>query len=158
MRSKTLVLMSALLICFLISNNPLVAQSKDRNNPTPLRSPKISGIASPAGTVYWYKLTAGPGELVIDMQVVGTSSAGGFTSGSARFVLYDRDMQEVMNESIWAGYNVERKNKSLRLKSKQDFLLAIGLGEGKDVREKSGGTYMIRFNGAIDLPPEKEER
>jgi len=53
MKSKALILVPAFLICFLISNNPLVAQSKDRNNPTPLLSPEIKGFTSPIGAVYW---------------------------------------------------------------------------------------------------------
>ena len=152
--------MSALLICLVISNGPLIAQSKDRNNPSPLQSPTISGIASPFGTIYWYKLTAGPGELVIEMWVGSSGTPSYYAEGSARFVLYDKDRQEVMNESISAGFIEveERKYKSLQLQSNQDFRLSIELGEERDPGGTSRGTYMIRFKGAIDLASEKEER
>jgi hypothetical protein len=65
-----------------------------------------------------------------------------------------------MNESISAGFIEveERKYKSLQLQSNQDFLLSIELGEGRNPGGTSRGTFMIRFKGAIDLPPEKEQR
>ena len=153
MGSKAPILIFAWLICFLISNSPLVAQSRDRNNPTPLLSPEIKGFAGADSSVYWYKLTAGPGELVMHMSVGcwGSRSCG----VSARFVLWDKNMQEVMDESlITETYFGEGKTQSLRLQSKQDFLLSIGQGS---VRGKPG-TYRILFKGAIDFPPEKEQR
>jgi len=159
MKSTISILIFALLICFPISKSPLFAQSRDKNNPTPLQSATISGIASPFGTVYWYKLTAGPGELEIEMWV-GSSGAPAYDlQGSARFVLHDKDGQEVMNESISAGFNKaeERKYKLLKLPSNQDFLLSIELGEGRNPGGTSRGTYMVRFKGAIDLPSKDSE-
>ena len=160
MGSKALILIFAWMICLLISNSPLVAQSRDRNNPTPLQTPTISGIASPFGTVNWYKLAAGPGELVIEMWIGSGGAPSYYAEGSARFVLYDKDWQEVMNEFISAGFvkAEERKYKSLQLQSNQDFFLSIELGEGRNPGGTSRGTYMIRFKGVIDLAPEKEER
>jgi hypothetical protein len=159
MGPKALVHLPALLICLFISNDSLVAQSKDRINPTPLQSPTISGFTSPIGVVYWYKLTAGPGELVIEMQVEGISNMfGRAVPSGARFVLYDGAMEEVIDEALFTSAAVERKKKSITLQGKQDFLMSIMLGEGMHLRDKAGGTYMIRFKGAIDLPPEGEER
>ena len=156
MGSKALVLVSAFLLCFLISNNLLVAQSTDRNNPTPLQSSKIKGFSVAVSTVYWYKLTAGPGELAMEMEVDCTG--GNYRCGiSARFVLYDRDMQEIMNEALSIGDPriLVRKKGSLKLQNKQDLLLAIAHGKTASWNE-IGGTYMIRFKGAIDLPSKIE--
>ena len=52
---------------------------------------------------------------------------------------------------------VERKNKSLMLQGKQDYLMSIMLGEEMHLRDKAGGTFMIRFKGAIDLPSKESE-
>ena len=162
MRSKALFLISALLICSLISNSSIFAQSKDRNNPTPLQSRVITGVIAPIGTVYWYKLTAGPGELVIEMQVVGEAAYFGTEAADAQFLLYDKDTKEFMNESISfpsqpPGAKPNRKNKSLKLQSKQEFLLVIKLGERMGPRNGPGAAYMIRFKGAIYLPLKESE-
>ena len=155
MRSNALVLMSALLICLVISNGPLIAQSKDRNNPTPLNSQVIKGFAGFDRSVHWYKLTAGPGELIVQM---GVGCAEGYGYGTcnvgARFVLWDKNMKAVMDESLASSFvGGEGKTQSLILQNKQDFLLSIGHGSGRGVP----GTYIIRFKGAIDLPPEESE-
>lgn len=146
--------MFAFLICILLSNSPLIAQSKARNNPTPLRSQQIRGFAGMDSSVHWYKLTAGPGELLVWMHVNCIErTAGGI---SARFALWDKNMQAVMDESLIAEAGQSKgKNQSLTLQSKQDFLLSIGHGSthGKP------GTYEIQFKGAIDIPSkENEER
>jgi len=156
MRSKDIILMSAFLICSLISSNPLVAQSKDRNNPTPVQSPVISALTSTIGEAHWYKLTAGPGELAIKMEV--RSCRDEYRCGSnARFVLYDKHMKEVMNESLSAiGYGAGTgKNRSLMLQSKHDFLLSVTPGK-VDSADKLVGTYTIRFKGPIDLQSERK--
>jgi hypothetical protein len=156
MGSKALILIVTLLICFLISNSPLLAQSKDRNNPSPLPSLQIKAYTSSIGEVYWYKLTAGPGELYIEMEAdCGNRSRCGI---NVQFILYYKDTQEIINESLsaWGGGGGMAKHISLKLEGKKDFLLSIV--PGLPGWATNPGTYMIRFKGAIDLPPEKEER
>ena len=153
MRSKALFLISALLICSLISNSSIFAQSRDRTNPTPLRSHQISGFAGADSSVHWYKLTAGPRELLVWMHVNCIERTCGGVS--ARFVLWDKNMQAVMDESLIADPGQsKRKNKSLILQSKQDVLLSIGHGSAHG----KPGTYEIQFKGALDLPPKESEK
>ena len=152
MKSNAPILIVALLICFLLSNSPLVAQSRDRNNPTQLLSPVIEGFAGADSSVYWYRLTADPGELIFHMRAdCFERDCGGI---SARFVLYDKNMQAVMDESLVADrYGSKSKNHSLSLQSRQDFLLSIGHGStgGKP------GRYRIQFEGAVDLPQKESD-
>lgn len=163
MKLKALPFMIAFLICFLISSRPLLTQSKDKNNPTQLKSPEIKAFASPPTVVYWYKLAAVPGELVVEMEVECENDLR--HGASAQFILYNKDMKEAMNEYLSVrskrpgpSYVKESQSRSLILDSKQDFLLAITPAEVEYVDPlRYPGTYMIRFKGAIDLSQKESE-
>jgi len=155
MKSKTLSLMFAFLLCALISTSPMIAQSMDKDNPTLLQSPEISGISEAMSDGYWYKLAAGPGDLLVEMEVVCWNSYQ--CVSSAQFILYDEDMQEVMNETLATKgrNNLRRIHATLNLQSKQDFLLSIT--NPKRMSLNAYGTYLIRFKGSIDLPTKENE-
>jgi hypothetical protein len=53
-----------------VSTGLAAAQSKDKNNPTKLTSPEIAGSTdSKSKESYYYTFMAGPGELIINIQV-----------------------------------------------------------------------------------------
>ncbi|MEJ2111596.1 MAG: hypothetical protein P8Z37_17140 [Acidobacteriota bacterium] len=158
MASKILAFVFALLLCLLLSITQLVAQSMDKDNPTPLQSAEIGGISNAVRDAYWYKFTAGPGKLIIDMEVQCWD--GRQCVSTVDLVLYDEAMTEVVNESLTTGssYTLRSKNVPIELDSNQVFLMSIR--NGRRISSNAYGTYVIRFKGAIDLPgsdrPEKD--
>ena len=150
MQSRIPALVFALLLCAQISIVSLVAQSMDKDNPTPLESAEIDGISNAVRDAYWYKFTAGPGELIIDMEVQCWDRRQ--CVSSVELVLYDEAMEEVVNESLTTGssYTMRSKNIPIELDGKKDFLLSIK--NGRRISSNSYGTYVIRFKGAIELP------
>lgn len=158
MRSSIPVLVFALLLCAQLSVVSLVAQSMDKDSPTQLESAEIGGISNAVRDAYWYKFTAGPGELIIDMEVQCWDRRQ--CVSSVEMILYDEAMEEVVNESLTTGssYTMRSKNVPIELESKQEFLMSIK--NGRRISSNSYGTYVIRFKGAIELPdsdrPEKD--
>ena len=154
MRSNTRVFIFSLLFFCFTAGSLLFAQSTDKKNPTPIESPEISGISNIIGDGYWYKLTAGPGELIIEMEVQCWNRYQ--CESSLHLVLYGPDMKEVMNKSLSTEgrYTLRNQKATLDLKSKQDFLLSVTSGRG--LGSSSNGTYIVRFKGSIDLPDGKK--
>ena len=150
MRSKTFCPLLILLFCSFMPGSVLAAQSMDRNDPTLLRSPEVSGISNAIGEGYWYEFAAGPGELAVEMEVQCWNRYQCISS--AQFVLYDSGRQELMNKSLSTGNRTTLKTEktSLKLREKQRILLYIT--NGTRISTSAYGTYIIRFKGAIDLP------
>lgn len=154
MRPRALFPLFVFLFCAIVFRGSLAAQSMDREEPTLLRSPEVSGISNAVGEGYWYKLTAGPGELNVEMEVQCWNRFQCISS--AQFVLYDTDMQEVMNKSLSTGSRttVKTENASLKLKDRQELLLYIT--NGTRISMSAYGTYIVRFKGAIHLPDKEK--
>jgi hypothetical protein len=154
MRPKTLRPLFVFLFgCFMCGSAP-AAQSMDREHPTLLESPEVSGISNAIGEGYWYRLAAGPGELKVEMEVQCWNRYQCISS--AQFVLYDAGMKEVMNKSLSTGSRttVRTENVSVKFKERQELLLYIT--NGTRISLSAYGTYIIRFKGAIDLPGKEE--
>ncbi len=154
MRSRNYCPLLVLLFCFFMPGRFLWAQSMDRDNPTLLHSPEVSGISNAIGEGYWYEFEAGPGELAVEMEVQCWNRYQCISS--AQFVLYDAVKQELMNKSLSTGNRTTLKTEktSLKLKDKQKILLYIT--NGTRISTSAYGTYIIRFKGAIDLPGEEK--
>src|ERR1017187_5319953 len=73
-------------------------KSKDRDHPTPLTSPEISGFIDQTvlGDYYYYSVTAGPGEVTFTFNV--ESGAGGVAN--VGFALFDVNSKQVFDTLV----------------------------------------------------------
>jgi hypothetical protein len=74
-----------------------VGQSTDRDNPTKLTSPEIAGFvdAQNAKIQYYYSFTAGPGEVVITLDV---KAVGKGNSVSFEYEIFDQDAKKIVGD------------------------------------------------------------
>src|SRR4030095_3523659 len=71
------------------------AQSRDKDKPTQIPSTELSGAsAKQDGRELYYSFTAGPGELVVTLDVEGLSGRSDRES-LVRLTFYDQDSREV---------------------------------------------------------------
>ncbi|MEO8072910.1 MAG: hypothetical protein ABI686_06655, partial [Acidobacteriota bacterium] len=74
---KIFFLLLAGLLVFCAASNDALAQSDDRDNPIPLRSNEITGNLNEHNEEHFYSFIAGPGELIITVDVKAKSSDQG---------------------------------------------------------------------------------
>ena len=100
MKTKKNVSRSAQVLLLAASIGIALSQSKDRDHPTLVTSPDITGFIDQTveNDNYYYSFTAGPGELTITFDV--ESTRGGSTVAAAVFSLYDVKGQQVFNQLV----------------------------------------------------------
>jgi hypothetical protein len=129
-------------IAFVSSTN---AQSKDRDNPTPLTSNEISDTIRPdnKGDNYHYSFVAGSGEITITLTVV----SGGHVN-QVHFDLYDEDAKWIAGKTVTAGRGTsEQVVEHVQITRRQPVLLRIILS-----RFYFGpGKYRVHISGAVDF-------
>ena len=121
-----------------------LAQSTDRDHPTPFTSTEINGELNAEDVEYFYSFTAGPGEVTITVDV---KSSGG-TTGIA-FELLDRDASKVLicceGAQADSTGGSGREVVSIKLGKRQTVVLHL-------TPFKYGtGTYRVRISGAVAL-------
>ncbi|MEP7338624.1 MAG: hypothetical protein ABI977_12870 [Acidobacteriota bacterium] len=125
----------------------VVAQSTDRDNPTKLTSPEISGIVDSrsAKSNFFYSFTAGPGEVAITLDVFKTGQYA-----SARYEIFDEDARSLVDDTGDAWTSSEsRKIKRFVLSRKVSLILKITPGQIWGGGES--GKFRLRISGAVDL-------
>ena len=140
-RSVSLSLGFLLFIVVALSGSA-AAQSKDRDHPTPVKSNEINGELDASGDEYFYSFLAGPGELIITVDV--KSSTG---QALLNFELLDKNAAAAILCCEFAQANEDgesaRNVKSVKLGKRQLVVLHVTVG-------KSGrGTYRVRLSGAV---------
>ena len=140
---KSLLLVASLLVLIGATSSAL-AQSTDRDHPTPFTSTEIKGELNAKEIEYFYSFTAGPGEVTLTVDV--TSSDG--TTGTA-FELLDADANKVLicceGAQADSTGTTGRDVKSIKLSKGQSVILHL-------TPFKYGtGTYRVRISGAVDV-------
>ena len=140
---KSLLLVASLLVLIGATSSAL-AQSTDRDHPTPFTSTEIKGELNAKEIEYFYSFTAGPGEVTLTVDV--TSSDG--TTGTA-FELLDADANKVLicceGAQADSTGTTGRDVKSIKLGKGQTVILHL-------TPFKYGtGTYRVRISGAVDV-------
>lgn len=131
--------------------------STDKNRPTPLTSPEISGFAdSKTPGNYYYSFTAGPGEIVMTANfdvAPGNLSTLGFMLGAC---LQGDDGKNVPIQDFppdrpmpCLGFTGKEPSSETRFKlqSRQTVLLKLTTGG----RGGSTGKYRLQFSGAVEF-------
>jgi len=114
------------------------AQSNDRDNPTPFTSNTVKGSGIGKKAEYFYSFTAGPGEVVLTMDL--KAKAG---STNADVEIFDAD-SKIFYFYPNATTTNEHAVKKFNLNSEQPLILRLAL-------DSSAGEYSIKLAGPIQL-------
>jgi hypothetical protein len=134
-------LLFAIFVFILTSAGSTLAQSSDRDTPTPLSSGTLSGNMNDHNAENFYSFTAGPGELTITVDVKARRN----DIGVLNFELLGRDASTALLCCEFAqgdGGGTGRDTKSIRLTKRQTIILHTTNGP------VGGGTFDVRLSGA----------
>ena len=138
---KQLLLVALVLIA---ATSSALAQSTNRDHPTPFNSDEIRGELNGKEIEYFYSFTAGPGEVTLTVDV---KSSGG-TTGTA-FELLDADANKVLicceGAQADSTGTTGRDVKSIKLGKRQTVILHM------TPFTYGTGTYRVRISGAAEL-------
>ncbi|WP_310484335.1 hypothetical protein [Chamaesiphon sp. VAR_48_metabat_403] len=116
--------------------NPSFAQSTDRDNPTPLTTNILSNPGKQnSKTVYYYSLTAKPGQITITLDS-DVGSVGGSSSTTVRIQTIDGNNLKTISASSNSG-NPKRQVDNIKFTSEIPVLLLIS----------SSGYHKIKIDG-----------
>jgi hypothetical protein len=127
-------------------NLPVVAQSTDRNNPTPITNRQITGYGG-VNRTYFYSFTAQPGDLSVTMRSQ-CSSALGFGASS---VLEDNTRGQLLDISPGAAYPDQPQSVTRNTNFSRTTSVIVRVEQYGGVE---GCSYQIDFSGsAISQTP-----
>ncbi|HKP46847.1 MAG TPA: hypothetical protein VJT50_09625 [Pyrinomonadaceae bacterium] len=130
---------SIVMLLFAATAIEISAQSQDRDNPTPLAANSIKGNGIGKKVEYYYGFSAGPGEIVITVDLKAKSG-----STNADVEIFDAEASKIFYYYPNATTQNERAVKKITLNDKQTLTLRIAL-------DSSAGEYAIKLAGAVDL-------
>ncbi|MBL8186464.1 MAG: hypothetical protein JNK38_00570 [Acidobacteria bacterium] len=145
--SKDLVMFAFTIILAVATVCTAGAQSTDRDSPTKLTSPEISGFvdSKSAENNYFYSFVAGPGEVVITLDISKVNS-----DASIRYEIFDEDAKSLIyDDAVAFGSSEERKIKRFVLSRK--VLLILKISPGHIWGRRESGRFRLRISGAVDL-------
>ncbi len=145
--SKALVVFAFTIALVVTTASAAGAQSTDRDNPTKLASPEISGFvdSKSAKRNYFYSFVAGPGEVAITLDVSKVNS-----DTSIKYEIFDEDAKSLIYDAAEAfGSSEQRKIKRFVLSQK--VLLILKISPGYIWGESESGKFRLRFSGAVDV-------
>ncbi len=131
-----LLLVGWALSCFVVLPLIALAQSGDRNNPTPLTRNELRGNIIPGGVEY-YIFEAGPGDLTFDLEV---KSNGDYSLVYVH--LYDQGFQPLLEFD--GSSSSDRRERKLILNQRQSLRLQIS-----SPKITQGGIYRLKIGGAF---------
>src|SRR6185369_14171774 len=137
MKSRRILLVSFLLLA--VTAITANAQSQDRDNPTLLSADTIKGSGIGKKVEFYYRVTAGPGEVVLTVDLKAKAGAT-----SAEVEIFDEDANKIFYYYPNATSQNERGVKRVTLSGKQNLTLRLAL-------DGSAGEYSIKLAGAIEL-------
>ena len=127
------------------------AQSKDKNKPTPMTSNQVSGSSRKEDRrELYYSFTAGPGELVVTLDVQGLSGRVDSLS-LVRLTFYNQDFHEVGTLDRQSGLNGENKRQVEKLNLSNETPLVMRL-----TFEAGASKYKVSLSGAISAGKSKD--
>ncbi len=135
---KLLLTITALLMVLTV-NGAALAQSSDRDNPTPLASNTIKGNGTGKKVEYYYSFTAGPGEVVVTVDLKAKSG-----STNADVEIFDGESSKIFYYYPGATSTNERGVKKFTVTSKQQLLLRLAF-------DMDAGEYAIKLAGPVEL-------
>ena len=117
-----------------------IAQSIDRDNPTPLAANDIKGSGIGKKVEYFYTFLAGPGEVIL---TVDSGAKGSFSQLEAQ--LFDLDAEKLGQvQNLPYPGETSRKVTRVSFGAQQPVLLRVFL-------DRDAAQYLVRLGGAIQL-------
>ena len=140
MKKSLLSVISLLLM--IVATSAAVAQSADRDHPTPLNSDELRGVLQGNGGESFYSFTAGPGELTLTVEVKSREG-----TLAMPFELLDTNAADVLLCCEFAQADGDgltgRTVKSVTIKGRRTVILHL-------TENKYGtGTFLVRLSGAV---------
>ena len=122
-----------------------VAQSGNRDHPTPLKSSELRGVLNSDGGEFFYSFTAGPGDLTITVEV---KSSGGTLAMPFELLAANAADSILCCEFAQAGETGEtgRVVKTVKIRSRHTVILHL------TENQYGEGTFLVRFSGAVTFP------
>ena len=119
-----------------------VAQSGDRNHPTPINSNELRGVLNSDGGEFFYSFTAGPGALTMTVEV---KSSEGTLAMPFELLAANAADSILCCEFAQAGTTGEtgRVVKTVNIKSRRTVILHL------TENQYGAGTFLVRFSGAV---------
>ena len=119
-----------------------VAQSGDRDHPTPINSNELRGMLNSDGGEFFYSFTAGPGALTITVEV---KSSEGTLAMPFELLAANAADSILCCEFAQAGTTGEtgRVVKTVNIKSRRTVILHL------TENQYGAGTFLVRFSGAV---------
>lgn len=130
-----------------LSPGTMLAQSTNRDAPTPLTSNVLIGQGIHQQTQnYFYSFTAGPGELVLTLDAdAGTTNGNGVLPNIS---LQDRDGNEIASISAFASPGApSRSVKRVNIATATPVIVLVTLPGGST----AGYTYRLQLSGAVQI-------
>jgi hypothetical protein len=134
--SQSFLFACGLLMLTALSGNVL-AQSTDRDNPTPLATNEVKGYAPGKKVEYYFTFLAGPGDVVI---TIDSGAKGSFSEFRAELFDMDAERLAVVQVLPYPGETARRVGRAT-FGAQQPVLLRLTL-------DKEAAQYMARIGGA----------
>jgi hypothetical protein len=137
MRHSQLLMLVMLLL--MAAASVTIAQSNDRDNPTPVSSNTIKGAGVGRKVEYYYSFSAGPGEVVLTIDLKAKSGSTG-----ADVEVFDAGSNKIFYFFPKATRNNERAVKRFRVAHKETVVLRLAF-------DLNAGDYTIKLGGSVEL-------
>ena len=140
--------LKATLVVMLLGLFPVFAapQSKDKDKPTPLTSAEVSGVSRKEDRrELYYSFTAGPGELVVTLDVEGLSGRSDRES-LVRLTFLDQDSHEVGKFHRQSGLNGDNKRQVEKYNLTKQTSLVMRV-----TFEAGASKYKVGLSGDVSL-------
>jgi hypothetical protein len=131
-----------------LSRGTTTSLSRNRDAPTPLTSPTVSGrLGAAPATSYYVGFQAGPGEVQVTLEAKGPGSGR-----TVRVGVFDQDARELGNAWVVATARSERRVLRVNVPARQSLVAQIAIDAGGP---RTDVAYRIQVTGAVDLaaPP-----
>jgi hypothetical protein len=128
------------LLILTASSGNVLAQSTDRDNPTPLAANEVKGYAPGKKVEYYFTFLAGPGDLVI---TIDSGAKGSFSEFRAELFDMDAERLAVVQVLPYPGETSRRVGRAT-FGAQQPVLLRLTL-------DKEAAQYMARIGGAAQF-------
>ena len=140
--------LKATMVVFLLGLFPMFAapQSRDKDKPTPITSAQVSGVSRKEDSrEFYYSFTAGPGGLVVTLDVEGLNGRVDSLS-LVRLTFYDQDSREVGKFERQSGLNGESKRHVERYNfpNETPLVMRITFGNG-------ASKYKVGLGGDVSI-------
>ena len=130
------------LLLMMVATSAAVAQSGDRDHPTPLNSDELRGVLRGIGGESFYSFTAGPGELTITVEVKSREG-----TLAMPFELLDTNAADSLLCCEFAQADSDgltgRTVKSVTIKGRRTVILHL------TENQYGAGTFFVRLSGAV---------